>query len=67
MSRVVRSEARKQETREKIEMGRLIGEAVLRDEERALPVDARRRHGEDETERSRLDKIGAEASGHDSE
>lgn len=71
MSRFVTSEARKKDTREKIELGGLIVKAGLRYEKRALLlgllIDASRRLRKDETERSRLAKIGAQAFGHDSE
>ncbi|WP_109578420.1 conjugal transfer protein TraD [Aminobacter sp. AP02] len=71
MSRTLMSEARKQDTRQKIEMGGLIVKAGLRNEKPALLLglllDARRRLNEDETERSRLETIGAEAWVHGSE
>jgi hypothetical protein len=69
MSRFAISEARKKDTRENIELGGLIVKAGLRYEKRALLLglllDGRRRLQEDETERSRLAQIGAEAFGHD--
>jgi hypothetical protein len=69
MRRSTSSEARRQDTREKIELGGLIVKAGLRYEKRALLlgllIDAARRLGDDEAERSRLSAIGAEAFGHD--
>lgn len=71
MSRFAPSEVRKKDTREKMELGGLIVKAGLHYEKRALLhgllLDASRRLREDETERSRLAKIGVEALGHDSE
>jgi len=65
------SEARKKDTREKIELGGLIAKAGLRYEKRAVLLGAlielRRRLSNDEAERTRLAAIGAEAFGHDSE
>lgn len=70
MSRFATSEARRKDTRDKIELGGLIVKAGLRYEKRALLlgllIDARRRLQDDETERARLAKIGAEAFAHDS-
>jgi len=70
MSRMLSSEARKQDIREKIEMGSLIVKAGLRYEKRTLLLglllDGRQRLKEDETERFRLEQIGAEAACHDS-
>ena len=67
MSRIVASETRKQDTREKFELGGLILKAGLRYEKRALLlgllIDASRKLREDETERSRLTRIGSEALG----
>ncbi|TCN26947.1 type IV conjugative transfer system coupling protein TraD [Sinorhizobium americanum] len=67
MRRTTTSDARKKDTREKIELGGLIFKAGLRYEKRALLlgllIDARRRLKEDEQERSRLMAIGAEAFG----
>lgn len=64
-------EARKKDTREKIELGGLIGKAGLRYEKRALLLglllDARERLHHDETERERLTAIGAKAFGHDAQ
>ncbi len=71
MKRMTTSEARKKDAREKIELGGLIVKAGLRYEKRALLlgllIDAERRIKGDETERSRLIAIGAEAFGNDSE
>ena len=71
MSRFATSEIRKKDTREKMELGCLIVKAGLRYEKRALLLglllDASLRLREDETERSRLAKIGVEALGYDSE
>lgn len=71
MSRLATSEARRQDTREKIELGGLIVKAGLHFENRALLlgllIDAGRRLREDGGERSRLTAIGAEAFDHDSE
>ncbi len=67
MARTTTSEARKKDTREKIELGGLIVKAGLRFEKRALLlgalIDISRRLKSDETERSRLMAIGAEAFG----
>lgn len=71
MRRTMSTEARKKDTREKIELGGLIVKAGLRYEKRALLlgllVDAGRRIRGDEEERTRLTTIGAEAFGHDGE
>ncbi|WP_162936965.1 type IV conjugative transfer system coupling protein TraD [Agrobacterium deltaense] len=71
MRRTNSSDARKKDTREKIELGGLIVKAGLRYEKRALLlgllIDAARRIRGDETERSRLAAIGVEAFGHDDE
>ncbi len=71
MHRTQSSEARKKDTREKIELGGLIVKAGLRYEKRALLlgllIDASRRMKGDDSERSRLTAIGAEAFGHDGE
>ncbi len=71
MAKSVTSDARKKDTREKIELGGLIVKAGLRYEKRALLLglllDAGQRIKGDEAERSRLTAIGAEAFGHDSE
>ncbi|MBY3123112.1 type IV conjugative transfer system coupling protein TraD [Rhizobium laguerreae] len=69
MARTMTSDARKKDTREKIELGGLIVKAGLRYEKRALLlgalVDAVRRIKADDTERSRLTAIGVEAFGND--
>ncbi|YCI06432.1 type IV conjugative transfer system coupling protein TraD (plasmid) [Ensifer sp. D2-11] len=71
MNRVTTSDARKKDTREKIELGGLIVKAGLRYEKRALLlgalIDIRRRLNTDEMERKRLTSIGAEAFGNDGE
>lgn len=71
MARVMTSDARKKDTREKIELGGLIVKAGLRYEKRALLlgalVELSRRLKSDEGERARLIAIGAEAFGNDSE
>ena len=67
MSRNAISDARKKDTRDKIELGGLIVKAGLRYEKRALLlgalIDVSRRLKSDDTERSRLLAIGAEAFG----
>ena len=71
MVRASTSDARKKDTREKIELGGLIVKAGLRHEKRALLlgllIDAASRVKSDETERRRLTEIGAEAFGNDGE
>ena len=71
MSRTLSAEARKKDTREKIELGGLIVKAGLRYEKRALLLglllDARRRLDRDGAERTRLTAIGAEAFGNNGE
>ncbi|NTI45960.1 type IV conjugative transfer system coupling protein TraD (plasmid) [Agrobacterium tumefaciens] len=71
MAKSMTSDARKKDTREKIELGGLIVKAGLRYEKRALLlgllIDGRRRLKGDEEEWSRLTAIGAEAFGHDDE
>ncbi|TCA32852.1 type IV conjugative transfer system coupling protein TraD [Rhizobium leguminosarum bv. viciae] len=71
MVKAVTSDARKKDTREKIELGGLIVKAGLRYEKRALLlgllIDANRRIKGDETEKARLAAIGAEALGNDGE
>lgn len=71
MARTMTTDARKKDTREKIELGGLIVKAGLRYEKRALLlgllIDAAGRIRGDEAERSRLTAIGAEAFGHDGE
>jgi hypothetical protein len=63
--------ARRKDTREKIELGGLIVKAGLRYEKRALLlgalIETARRIRSDEDERSRLTAIGAEAFGNDGE
>ncbi len=71
MRRSTSSEARKKDTREKIELGGLIVKAGLRYEKRALLlgllIDAGSRIRDDEAERALLTAIGTEAFGNDSE
>lgn len=71
MSRTMTSDARKKDTREKIELGGLIVKAGLRYEKRALLLGAlielAGKIKDDEGERSRLAAIGAEAFGNDGE
>ncbi|WP_026622782.1 hypothetical protein M728_005367 (plasmid) [Ensifer sp. WSM1721] len=71
MKRLTSSEARKKDTREKIELGGLIVKAGLRYEKRALLlgllIDAATRLKGDAAERSRLMAIGMEAFGRDGE
>lgn len=71
MRRATSSEARKKDTREKIELGGLIVKAGLRYEKRALLlgllIEAASRIRDDEAERVRLTAIGAEAFGNDGE
>jgi hypothetical protein len=71
MHRSASSEARKRDTREKIELGGLIVKAGLRYEKRALLlgllIDGLRRFQDDDAERSRLIALGTEAFGHDGE
>lgn len=69
MAKSASSEARKKDTREKIELGGLIVKAGLRYEPRAVLLGAlielgRRLKGDD-AERARLTAIGAEAFGRD--
>ncbi|QPC89015.1 type IV conjugative transfer system coupling protein TraD (plasmid) [Mesorhizobium sp. NBSH29] len=70
MRRSTSSEARKKDTREKIELGGLIVKAGLRYEKRALLlgllIDAGSRFRVDEPERARLSAIGTDAFGNDS-
>ncbi|NML76346.1 type IV conjugative transfer system coupling protein TraD [Rhizobium sp. S-51] len=67
MARTTTSDARKKDTREKIELGGLVVKAGLRYEKRALLlgalIDLRQRLKVDEMERARLMAIGAEAFG----
>jgi hypothetical protein len=69
MSRNVRTDARKKDAREKIELGGLIVKAGLRFEKRALLLGAlielQQRLAADEGERVRLMAIGAKAFGND--
>lgn len=71
MRRTTSSEARKKDTREKIELGGLIVKAGLRYEKRALLlgllIEAEKRIKGDQAERLRLTTIGVEAFGHDGE
>ncbi|ACM30973.1 MULTISPECIES: type IV conjugative transfer system coupling protein TraD [Rhizobium] len=71
MAKSMTSDARKKDTREKIELGGLIVKAGLRYEKRALLlgllIDGGRRLKGNEAERSRLTALGAEAFGHDGE
>ncbi|PDT44383.1 conjugal transfer protein TraD [Sinorhizobium fredii] len=71
MARTATSDARKKDTREKIELGGLIVKAGLRYEKRALLlgalVDLSRRLKSDEGERARLIALGAEAFGDEGE
>lgn len=69
MAKSASSEARKKDTREKIELGGLIVKAGLRYEPRAVLlgalIDLSRRLTSDDSERARLTAIGAEAFGRD--
>lgn len=71
MARTISSNARKQDTREKIALGGLIVKAGLRFEKRALLLGAlielKQRLESDAQERSRLTLIGAKAFGHEDE
>ncbi|MGK9286266.1 type IV conjugative transfer system coupling protein TraD [Sinorhizobium meliloti] len=71
MARTTTSDARKKDTREKIELGGLIVKAGLRYEKRALLlgalIDLSERLKSNDTERSRLMAIGAEAFGNGDE
>ncbi|PSS59980.1 conjugal transfer protein TraD [Ensifer sp. NM-2] len=71
MARTTTSDARKKDTREKIELGGLIVKAGLRYEKRALLLGAlielSSRVKADDGERTRLIAIGVEAFGHDGE
>jgi hypothetical protein len=71
MAQIATSNARKKETREKIELGGLIVKAGLRFEKRATLLGAfielADRLRADAGERERLRALGAEAFGHDSE
>lgn len=71
MARSATEDARKRDTREKIELGGLIVKAGLRHEQRAVLlgalIDLAHRLKADDGERARLKAIGAEAFGHDGE
>jgi hypothetical protein len=71
MARTETTDARKKDTREKIELGGLIVKAGLRYETRALLlgllIDASHRLKGDDAEQSRLTAIGVEAFGRDGE
>jgi hypothetical protein len=71
MAKSTTSDARKKDTREKIELGGLIVKAGLRYEKRALLlgalVELKRRLRVDEGERERLITIGTEAFGNGEE
>ncbi|KQZ59786.1 conjugal transfer protein TraD [Rhizobium sp. Root149] len=71
MSRNVTSDARKKDTRDKIELGGLIVKAGLRFEKRALLLgallDLQKRLKSDDNERARLTAVGAEAFGNEGE
>ena len=71
MRQASQSDARKKDTREKIQLGGLIAKAGLRYEKRALLlgllIDGVRRITADEEERERLTAIGAEAFSSDPE
>jgi hypothetical protein len=71
MSRTITSDARKKDTREKIELGGLIVKAGLRYEKRSLLLglllEGAMRLKANEAERVRLTAIGAEAFGRDGE
>lgn len=71
MKQASQSEARKKDTREKIQLGGLIAKAGLRYEKRALLlgllIDAASRIKADDTERNRLIAIGEKAFSDESE
>lgn len=71
MAKLTTTEARKKDTREKIELGGLIVKAGLRYEKRSLLlgllIDAAERIKGDETEKARLTTIGVEAFGNDAD
>ncbi|SIR33934.1 Conjugal transfer protein TraD [Rhizobium sp. RU35A] len=71
MSRTATTDARKKDTRDKIELGGLIIKAGLRFEKRALLLGAlielRKRLKSDDNERTRLTAIGSEAFGNEGE
>lgn len=69
MNQISQSEARKKDTREKIQLGGLIAKAGLRYEKRALLlgllIDGANRIAGDETERARLTSLGERAFAND--
>ncbi|CAN7749985.1 type IV conjugative transfer system coupling protein TraD [Rhizobium sp. LjRoot258] len=71
MQRTTTSQARKKDTRDKIELGGLVVKAGLRFEKRALLLGAlielQQRLEQDDSERQRLTAIGVEAFGNDNE
>lgn len=71
MSRNASSDARRKDTRDKIELGGLIVKAGLRYEKRVLLLgalmDLQHRLKSDDSERARLTAIGAEAFGNEGE
>ena len=71
MQQASQSDARRKDTREKIQLGGLIAKAGLRYEKRALLlgllIDGASRIKADEAERERLTTIGAEAFSNDPE
>lgn len=71
MSRNATSDARKKDTRDKIELGGLIVKAGLRFEKRALLLGAllelQLRLKSNDSERARLTALGAEALGNEGE
>lgn len=71
MSRNATSDARKKDTRDKIELGGLIVKAGLRFEKRALLLgalmDLQQRLKSDDSERTRLTAIGTKAFGNEGE
>ncbi|MBW8302267.1 MAG: type IV conjugative transfer system coupling protein TraD [Hydrogenophaga sp.] len=71
MARTISSDARRQDTREKIALGGLIVKAGLRFEKRVVLLGAlielNQRLNSNEHERSRLAMIGAKAFGNDGE
>lgn len=69
MAKRMSADARRKDTRDKIELGGLIVKAGLRYQKRALLlgalIDVSRRIRDDEGERARLTAIGVEAFGND--
>ena len=69
MAKIMSADARRKDTRDKIELGGLIVKAGLRYQKRALLlgalIDVSRRIRDDEGERARLTAIGVEAFGND--